>query len=104
MMDRLEDKLRDVLKRKEPPAGFAERVLARTLETKQNVWTSIFASRGLRWGLVGALCLTLVMVGIEYRQAQEERARSEAAKEQLLLALRIAGDQLQFVWSKVNQP
>ena len=103
-MSRLEKKLHDVLKREEPPAGFAERVLARTVGVKQSARTSIFAWRGLRWGLAGALCLALVMVGIGYRQAQEERARSEAAKEQLLLALKIAGDQLQFVWSKVTQP
>ncbi len=103
-MDRLENKLRGALKGEEPPAGFAERVLARTSENKQSAWTSTFAWRPLRWGLAGALCLALVMAGIEYRRAQEERARSEAAKEQLLLALRIAGDQLQFVWSKVNQP
>ena len=104
MMDRLENKLRDVLKREDPPDGFAERVLARTLETKQNVRTGRFAWRGLRWGLAGALCLALVMAGIEYRHAREQRIRSEAAKEQLLLALRIAGDQIEFVWSKVNQP
>ena len=103
-MSRLEKKLRDVLKREEPPAGFAERVLARTIEVKQNARASILAWRGLRWGLAGALCLALAMAGIGYRQAQEERARSEAAKEQLLLALKIAGDQLQFVWSKVAQP
>jgi hypothetical protein len=103
-MNRLEDKLRDALQRVEPPTGFSERVLARTLETKQNARAGPFAWRYLRWGLAGALCLALVMAGIEYRQAQEERARSEAAKQQLMLALRIAGDQLQFVWSKVNQP
>ena len=104
MMSRLENKLRDVLKREDPPAGFAERVIARTIETKQNVWTGVFARRGLRWGLAGALCLAFVLAGIEYRQAWEQRTRSEAAKEQLLLALRIAGDQVEFVWSKVNQP
>lgn len=103
-MDRLEDKLREVLKREEPPAGFAERVLARASETKRNAWTEILASRGLRWGLTGALCLTLLTVSIEYRHAQEKRARSEAAKEQVMLALRIVGDQLQFVWSRVAQP
>ena len=103
-MNRLEDKLREALKREEPPAGFAERVLARAAETKRDARTGIFASHGLRWGLAGALCLALLMVAIEYRQAQEERARSEAAKEQVMLALRIVGDQLQFVWSKVAQP
>jgi hypothetical protein len=103
-MSRLEDKLRETLKREEPPAGFAERVLARTVETKQNVRTGVFAWSGLRWGLAGALCLALVIGGIEYRQAQEERARSEAAKEQLMTALRIAGDQMQLVRSKINQP
>jgi len=103
-MNRLENRLRDALKREEPSAGFAERVLASTSETKQDAWSRTFAWRGLRWGLATVLFLALVMVGIEYRQAREERAKGEAAKEQLLLALRITGDQLQFVWSKVNQP
>jgi hypothetical protein len=103
-MNRLENKLREVLKREEPPAGFADRVLARTIETKPNAWTGIFARRGLQWRLAGALCLALVFGGIEYRHVQEERARGEAAKEQLMLALRIAGDQMQFVQSKINQP
>jgi len=104
MTDRLENKLGEVLKREDPPAGFAERVLARTLEKRQTVRTGLYAWRGWRWGLAGALLLALATAGIEYRQAREQKIRSEAAKEQLLLALRIAGDQLQFVWSKVNQP
>ncbi len=103
-MSRLENRLRDVLKLEDPPAGFAERVLACSAEQKQKARANTFAWHGLRWGLAGALCLALVMAGIEYRQAQKERARNEAAKEQLLVALRIAGDQLQFVWSKVTQP
>jgi hypothetical protein len=103
-MSRLENNLRDALKREDPPAGFAERVIAHTLETRQNRWTGIFARSGLRWGFAAVLCLAIMAAGLEYRQVQIERARSEAAKEQLLLALRIAGEQLQFVWNKMNQP
>jgi hypothetical protein len=102
-MSRLENKLREALKREEPPSGFTERVLARTHETKKNAWTGIFAWPRFRWGSAGALCLMLVLLSIAYRQ-REEIARGEAAKEQLMLALRIAGDQMQLVQSKINQP
>ena len=101
-MKRLEDELRNAMRREEPPEGFAERVLAQAAATKQSVWAGAFAWRRLRWALAGALCLALVVAGIEYRQAQEERARGEAAKEQLMLALRITAGKLQFVQSKIQ--
>ncbi len=102
-MNRLEDELRNAMRREEPPEGFAERVLARASEKRQSVWTGVFASRQLRWALAGALCLVLVVSGVEYKRAKEERARGEAAKEQLMLALRITADKLQLVQEKVQQ-
>jgi hypothetical protein len=102
-MKRLEDELRNAMRQEEPPAGFAERVLARATEKKQSAWISIFSSRGLRWAVAGAMCLALAVAGIEHKRAHEERARGEAAKEQLMLALRITGSKLQFVQTKVHQ-
>ncbi|HTY64337.1 MAG TPA: hypothetical protein VMG30_18955 [Acidobacteriota bacterium] len=102
-MNRLENELRNAMRREEPPEGFAGRVLARTQETKQGAWTGIFASRSLRWALAGAMCLALAVAGIEHKRAQDERARGEAAKQQLMLALRITADKLQIAQEKVQQ-
>jgi hypothetical protein len=102
-MNRLEEELRNAMQRKEPPEGFAGRVLARVQETRQSAWTGIFASRGLRWALAGAMCLALAVAGVEYKRAHDERARGEAAKQQLMLALRITADKLQLAQEKVQQ-
>jgi hypothetical protein len=103
-MNRLENRLRESLKCEDPSAGFAERVLARAQETNQHSWTILFARRSLRWGLSGAFCLALVVSGMELQKMQMKKAQSEAAKQQLILALQIASEQLQFVQSKIIQP
>jgi hypothetical protein len=92
------------LKHEDPPSGFTERVLARANESNQNAWIGFFTRRRLSMALACALCLVLVIGGMEYRQHQAEHSQSEAAKQQLLLALQIAGKQLQFVQSKIIQP
>jgi len=99
----LEEELRNAMRREEPPEGFAGRVLAQVQETKQSAWTGIFALRNLRWALAGAMCLALAVAGIEYKRAQDEHARGEAAKQQLMLALRITADKLQLAQEKVQQ-
>lgn len=102
-MNRLEDELRNAMRHEEPPEGFVERVLARTTPVKQRSWTGILSGKSLRWALAGTVCLALAVAGIEFRQAQEERARGEAAKTQLMLALRITAGKLQLAQAKVRQ-
>jgi uncharacterized membrane protein len=63
-------------------------------------------SRWLRWATVAALAAALVTGGLHYRQiqydkAERERAQGEAAKQRLMLALRIASSKLQLAKSKV---
>jgi hypothetical protein len=103
MRNRLEKELRNALQQEDPPDGFVERVLARTAENKRSIGTGIFTWRTLRWALAGAMCLLLAIAGIEYRRAQEERVRGEAAKKELMLALRIAGSKLQVAQEKIQQ-
>jgi hypothetical protein len=103
-MSRLDEELRNVMRREDPPDGFAARVTALAAQEKPNGWGGIFASRVLRWAMVGAVCLILAIAGIKYRMAREEQARGDAAKDQLMLALRIAGRKLQYAQSKIQQP
>jgi hypothetical protein len=113
-MSRFDDELKSALRRQDPPQGFADRVLARaaeqgTREVKpaRREWLKIFAQPlrwpVLRWAAVAAVSAALVLGGVHYRNVQRERARGEAAKERLLLALRIAGNKLQLARTRVDQ-
>jgi hypothetical protein len=106
--DRLEHALQDALRREDAPENFAANVLTRvarkSAETEpQHSWLSIFSRPALRWAAFAAVSTCLALGGIHYRHLQRERAQGEAAKQQLMLALRIAGTKLQLAKSKVNE-
>lgn len=124
-MTQPENELKHALRRHDPPEGFAERVLARVAQqdlSQQNSaqpnlpqarsrwdsWLNFLTQPLLRWATAAAVSAALIFGGVHYRQveslkAQRERAEGEAAKQQLVLALRIAGTKLQLAKAKVNQ-
>ena len=115
-MTRVEDELKNALRRREPPQGFTHRVLARAAEIGsrnvdqvwRDLWPKIFdqplaPANVLRWATVTVLAAGLVVGGVHFRSAQRERAQGEAAKQRLLLALRIAGRKLQLAKARVDQ-
>jgi len=81
----LEDELRSALRRREPSPDFTARVMARVAagpaRTRPRPW--------IRWAAAIAAALALTAGGYEYRQYRGERAR-----DQVLLAMRIAGSKL----------
>ncbi|MGE5646801.1 MAG: hypothetical protein ACM336_13515 [Acidobacteriota bacterium] len=96
-MSRLDDELRDAFRREDPGPEFTARVLraAAAREPKQEAWWRL---PKLRWALAASLAgLMLTIGGVEYRQRQQ----GEAAKERLLLAMRIAGTKLNLACEKV---
>jgi len=109
-MSRLDDALRKALWREDAPDGFADRVLDRVAQ-QDHVQPKVerrFSFRGLfhpwvRWAAFAAVSICLVIGGIHYRNLRRERAEGEAAKQQLMLALRIAGSKLQLARAKVNE-
>lgn len=109
----LEEALRNALRREEAPDGFMDNVLARRAkqespaQARRSQWFSFFSQPFVRWAAFAAVSICLVFGGVHYRNLQRERARGEAAKQQLMLALRIAGNKLQLAKEKVhgiNQP
>lgn len=105
-MSRMEDLLREALKRKEPPAGFAERVLARAASSepapgRASRWASLFRRPLVRWAAVAAAVI-LIVAGAQYQRAQKIRAEGEAAKQQVILAIQITGSKLEVVRQKVR--
>jgi len=91
-MNEFEDLLRQELQRREPPAGFAERVLARLPEKKPVVqrWKTLLA-------LAASLAVATVGVSAGYRYHQARQA-----KQQLMLALEITAAKLELAQAKVN--
>jgi hypothetical protein len=59
----------------------------------------------LRWALAAAACLAVVagITAVRVEREREMRARSEEAKAQVMLALRITGNKLQMVQAKVSR-
>ena len=89
----LEDELRSALRRREPSPDFTERVLARVaavpVRRAPQPW--------VRWVAAMAATLLLAAGGLEYRHYRGERA-----KDQVLLAVRIAGSKLNKAQKKVQ--
>ena len=108
--NRLEDALKNALRREEVPDGFAERVMARVAQqetaargVRQASWFGFFSQPLLRWAAFATVTASLVAGAVHYRTVQREREQGEAAKQRLMLALRIAGSKLQLAKAKVNE-
>jgi hypothetical protein len=107
-MNRLEEELRRALRPVEPPAGFAERLLARAARDARAQHSPggrrrlrLPGSHGLRWAAVGALCAAMAAGGWLYER--ERARRGEEAKNQLMLALRITGSNLRGAQQDVRE-
>ncbi|MFB3829408.1 MAG: hypothetical protein ACE15B_21745 [Bryobacteraceae bacterium] len=99
----LDQELKNALGRKEPPEGFAARVMAQVREREAGPrWMAWFQKPVMAWAFAAAFCLML-LAGIQFQNARLEQARGEKAKEQLMTALRIAGQKLHEVQVKVNR-
>jgi hypothetical protein len=96
-MTPFEEELRRAMARQEPPAGFTARVLERLREEQapklgMSLQGWFHAMRG--WGLAGAMAALLVISGSVAYQQHERSERGHAAKQKLLVAMRIAGVKL----------
>ncbi|MCW5981337.1 MAG: hypothetical protein KIT09_24850 [Bryobacteraceae bacterium] len=104
-MSPFESHLKAALRRREPSPGFAERVLARAARQRpKRRWDAlraVFSVPAYRLACAAALLLLLIAVpyGIHLRQ---ERIKGERAKQEAVLALRIAGGQLDEALQKAG--
>ena len=104
-MSRLEDLLKEAMHRREPPAGFTERVLSRIanerpIRNRRKSLFDLFRLPQLRWA--GALAAMIALVaGVEFYRQRQIRIEGELAKEQVMLALRITASELQYAKQKV---
>ena len=84
----LEAELRTALRRREPSPDFAARVLART---HPSLW---HRSRGLLGIAAGIILLMSIPLGFARYQVRQQRLEALAAKDHLVLALRITSAKL----------
>jgi hypothetical protein len=122
-MSRIEDELRTALRRQEPSTDFTERVMARlaatAVETKQEKsrekagWRQklkeFFQPVPLKWAVAGAIACLLIFAAVglsryrEHQRAMAEIAQGERAKEQVMLAMKIASAKLNVAQKKVQE-
>jgi hypothetical protein len=89
-MNPVERDLRESLRRRQAPSGFADRVLARTRESESRrpLWS---------WLAVAALIVLMIGGGAALISEQRRQAEGERAKQQLMAGLRITGMKLSEV-------
>jgi hypothetical protein len=95
-----ENQLRQAMKQKDPPPDFTRKVMERIHnpqpQPKAAPWWSLFYS-GQRLVMAGSLAAFLLVGGVGYHQyevrRQEEQRRALAARDQVMLALRMTSAQ-----------
>jgi hypothetical protein len=100
-MSRLEDELRNAMRREDAPPGFAARVMARIDAAPAR--RHVFHLPAFRWAAAAVAAMLLLAAGIGYERQRTARMEGERAKEQVMLALRITGSKLQFVKEKIRE-
>ncbi|MBK8315762.1 MAG: hypothetical protein IPL01_17840 [Acidobacteria bacterium] len=123
-MSRFDDELKVALRSEEPSAGFTERLMARVddlqstrqqnnqkIREKRSVLRMIlelFNPGQVSWAMASALAGLMVFSAfgvIRYRENQRlllEAAQGEAAKEQLIFAMKIASEKLNVAQKRVQ--
>jgi len=98
-IDDFERELKEKLRVRPAPVGFADRVMARVPARRTWSWKWL-GMPAWRWAVVTLLVAGMVVGGVE--REREQRVAGERAREQVLLALRITGSTLRDVQQKVN--
>lgn len=121
-MSRLENELRSALSREEPSPDFTDRVMARIQslpakteqEKREKIgWLSkiiaFFEPFQLKWAMAAALAILMLFAGLSlYRYRENQRmlaeiAEGERARQQVLLAMKLTSEKLNFAHRKIQQ-
>lgn len=120
-MNRFDDELKLAFRREEPSPDFTDRVMARIAELQKQEkprektdWlrklAEFFQPPQMKWAMAGAMALVLLIAGFGWRQSREnerrrlaEIAEGERAKEQVMLAMRIASAKLNVAQKKIYE-
>jgi hypothetical protein len=106
---KLEAALRAALQREQPPLGFAQRLEARLAAQRESTatkrvlsWRMPSVRIGWQFAAAAVLLLAITLpLGLRLHH-RAEVARGEAAKQQVMLALRITGMQLRSIQERTQ--
>lgn len=99
-----EDDLKHALRRQEPPAGFAERVMDRlpssppvAVPARRNWW------RGREWAVAASVTLLTLGGTYELHRAEQRKAEAMQAQKELAYALEVTSSKLTLTKSLLNK-
>jgi hypothetical protein len=94
----METELKDAMRREPAPAGFAGRVLERIARDERQ------RRAPMRWRAIAAsVTLAAVVGGWGAHEHAQRVAEGEHARDQVLLALRIAGSKVKYAQDQVKE-
>jgi|SRR5580765_892123 hypothetical protein len=96
-MSQFERDLRESLRRREPPPGFAEKVLSMSRMSRESE-----TRHTARPWLAAAAAVVLMIGGGIFVEQQRQQAEDEKAKEQLMVALRLTGSKLRNIQERLS--
>lgn len=104
--EELESSLRQALERKDAPEWFADGVMARVRSEGMNPrrnWLAGWVGSGgwMRWAAAVAT-VAIVFGGVRWEQERRQRLQGEAAKAQLMMALKMTGEKLRMAQVRVQ--
>jgi len=120
-MNRFDEELKTALRREEPSPDFTDRLMARVAELQRQEksrektdWlrkiAEFFQPPTMKWAMAGAMAAILIIAGfgVHFRRENERRllaeiAEGERAKEQVMLAMRIASAKLNVAQKKIHE-
>jgi len=104
----LEDQLRQALRRRRPPAGFEQRVLAAVRNQasqgqrpRESGWARWFPPR--TWAAAMAALAVLFLIAGQVREHWRQRQAGLQAREQLIYALELTSSKLTYAQQKALQ-
>jgi anti-sigma-K factor RskA len=100
-MSQFERDLRESLRRREPPPGFAGKVIARAHEIDKRRETRSFWMSSWRW-VTAAAAVVMLIAGISVYQEHRRQVEARQSKEQLILALQITGSKMRVVQERLS--
>jgi len=107
-MNDVERQLKHALRRCDPPANFANRVLARVATENEEPVPRPGTRRlrlgwpSLRWAVAAILLVVVGVAGYRIRERRVEEEQALAAKRQVMIALRITGAKLRIAKQRVR--
>ncbi|MBC8164441.1 MAG: hypothetical protein H7Y20_01070 [Bryobacteraceae bacterium] len=96
-MNKLDEVLRREFARREPPPGFADRVMKRIPKTRSRTW-------GIRSWMPAAAAVLIAVLGVgtwEHDRIGRNRARAEKAKSELMWALELTSGKLNATRTRI---